>query len=547
MRRIAVIDAETDPFRKGRVPRPFVWGWFDGATYKQWWGDYAAFIRFLKKQNCIVYAHNGGKFDFHFLLGELSPYDEIMIINGRIARMHIGRAELRDSICILPVALAAYQKDKIDYGMFEANERDKPANRRKISAYLESDCRYLWQMVTAFNKRFGDNLTQAGAAMKQWQKISKRQEIEPAEQTDKEFYETFSPYYYGGRVQCFEAGVIDADFAVYDINSAYPYAMMQHHPYSANYERINGYAANADFYRVYCRSRGVFPYRGMGGAAGNGYGLSFPADAEMREYTITNWEYRAAIETNAISSIQVLESIRFGRRETFRAYIQEFWEERKAAKANNDTLTDIFCKLLMNSLYGKWAANPEHYRNYVIVPPDKAYLLASEKSAYDFGGDLGPWALGEKPLDEWAMRYYNVATGASITGFVRAMLWRAIHSSKGVLYCDTDSIACRKKGNAVHLGDALGQWKHEGNFDRAGIAGKKLYIFRGADGQRDKDGSRLYKTASKGVRLTRAELWKVAGGAAVDYTPEVPTFSIHKAPHFTARHVTATSTAEGTS
>lgn len=544
MRRIAVIDAETDPFRKGRVPRPFVWGYFDGTEYREFWGKHAAFIRFLKKQNVICYAHNGGKFDFHFLLGELSAYDDIMIINGRIARMHIGRAELRDSICILPVALAAYQKDKIDYGMFEAGERDKPGNRKRISAYLQSDCRYLWQMVTAFNKRFGDNLTQAGAAMKQWQKICKAEEIEPAERTDKEFYEAFAPYYYGGRVQCFEAGVIDTDFAVYDINSAYAYGMMQSHPYSANYERINGYADNADFYRVRCRSHGVFPFRGMGDSGPSGFGLSFPADDEIREYTVTSWEYRAAVDTRAISAVEVLESIRFARKQSFRAYIETFWNERKAAKLNNDTLTDIFCKLLMNSLYGKWAANPATYRNYIIVPPDQAHLLASEKSAFDFGGEIGPWVLGEKPLDEYAMRYYNVATGASITGFVRAMLWRAIHSCKGVLYCDTDSVAVRRKGAAVQVGERLGEWKLEGRFDRAGIAGKKLYIFRG---EPDSAGTRAYKTASKGVRLTDSELWRVARGGAVDYTPEAPTFSIHKAPHFTQRHVIATSTARGKS
>lgn len=528
---------------------PFVWGYYDGREYRQFKTG-CALARFLETVNCVCYAHNGGKFDFHYLLPHIAPYDDLTIINGRIARFHLGRCELRDSICILPVALAAYQKDEIDYAIFERGERDKPRNREKISAYLQSDCRYLWQMVTAFHKRFGDNLTQAGAAMKQWQKISKANEIEPADRTDKEFYDALSPYYYGGRVECFKAGVIDTDFAVFDINSAYPYAMLQLHPYSANFEEIDHYVDDADFYSLSCRSRGVFPYRGLGGPDLHGFGLSFPNDAEVRTYHVSNWEYRAALDTQAISEVHVFKSLRFARRQSFAAYIQEFWEARRVAKEQGDTLGDIFAKLMMNSLYGKWAANPDNYRNYIVVPRDKAHLLDGDKCPYSFGGELGPWALGEKSLDEAAMRYYNVATGASITGFVRAMLWRAIHSSReatrkaglkyGVLYVDTDSIACEVRGSAIHLGDALGQWKCEGHFDRAGIAGKKLYVFRGRLGERDSDGKRLYKTASKGVRLTRAELWRVAAGGSVDYRAEVPTYSVHKPPAFVNRTIRRT-------
>ena len=194
----------------------------------------------------------------------------------------------------------------------------------------------------------------------------------------------------------------------------------------------------------------------------------------------------------------------------------------------------MFSKLLLNSLYGKLSANPAEYRSYIIIPPDKAAALADPKSTYSFAGELGPWALASRPLEDHLRRYYNVATGASITGYVRAMLWRAIHSSKGAMYCDTDSIACRGRGAAVRLGDALGLWKHEGDFDRAGIAGKKLYIFRGAGRPR------FYKTAAKGAKLTHAELWRVAAGGAVEYRAEVPTYSIHKAPHFMDRTITKT-------
>lgn len=537
MRPIAVIDAETDPFRKGRIPQPFVWGYYNGSMYQQF-EKTADLIAFISERDELIYAHNGGKFDFHYLLSHLSAYDDLTIINGRIARCNIGIAELRDSWCIINEPLSKYKKDVIDYSIMESDQRHKRGNWLKICKYLKSDCVYLWEMVSEFVRRFGPELTQASAAMKQWRKLSN----DPHDKTDEEFYNALSPFYYGGRVQCFRSGIIDTDFDVYDINSAYAFAMMQKHPYSANYERISGYAKDSDFYVVDCISRGALPYRGDGGNNQMHFGLSFPNDETHRTYFVSGWELSSAKDTKSVERIKYIESIRFMRHVSFADYINKFWAAREVAKKAGDILGTLFNKLMMNSLYGKFAANPDNYHNFMIVPPSDAEAFAAGQidgvtGGWQFGGELGPWLLAQKELDEWQKRYYNVATGASITGYVRAMLWRAIHSSTGVLYCDTDSIAVKRKGGSVSLGNKLGEWKHEGCFDRAGIAGKKLYIFRGLP---DKAGKRIYKTASKGARLTHAELWKVARGGTVAYESEVPTYSVAKTPFFTNREIKKT-------
>lgn len=528
-RRIAVCDCETDPFRAHRVPKPFIWGYYDGREYRVFYST-IEFVEFLKDQHVIVYAHNGGKFDWHFLLEFCEPYDDVMIINGRISKMRLGLAECRDSYNILPVPLAAYKKDEIDYAIMEKGERDKPHNKQKIAEYLKSDCVYLHELITRFIDSFGLVLTQASAAMQYWKKVSKRE----LPRSDADYYEDISPYYYGGRVQCFRQGIIDCNFQVYDINSAYPYAMLNKHPYSTEYMQVDGYAEGADFYRVECISRGAFPFRGLGGLDNRIFGLRFPDDNETREYCITKWEYETAIASKTIESVSVKESLIYTDHVDFSEYINHFYEMRLKAKAEKDKANDLFAKLLMNSLYGKFAANPENYKNYIIVPMD--VIGGLETYGYQFAGELGPWGLGEADLTDEQLRYYNVATGASITGFVRAMLWRALSSSSGLLYCDTDSIAVEKRGPGVIIGDKLGQWKPEGDFDRAGIAGKKLYIFRGVS----KGGKREYKTASKGARLTDAQLWAVARGCEVSYTPEAPTFSPRKAPTFTTRRLNFT-------
>jgi hypothetical protein len=521
-RRIAVIDSETDPFRLGRIPAPFIWGWYDGEDYLTF-DTTAALAEFLRGRNEITYCHNAGKYDFFFMLDYLDAYSDLLIINGRITSMRIGVCELRDSFSILPIPLAAYKKDEIDYSIMEPLERVKPHNRAVIEAYLKADCVYLFELVRGFIDRFGSRMTLAGAAMAQWQKIAGS----PV-RTDAAFYETFAPYYYGGRVECFEHGIVEKTFDVFDINSAYPWAMRGEHPCGKAYT-VENRNRGADFYEIECESHGAFPFRGMG------HGLSFPADGERRTFFVTEHERVAAENTNCLVKPKFHTSIRFAQHQSFAEYVDKFFAEKKAAKESGEKAGEIFAKLMLNSLYGKFSANPAAYLNYCVFPLENAFAF-QEGYEWQFAGELGPWGLASKPLEESRRRYYNVATGASITGQVRALLWQSIAASRGVLYCDTDSIAVQRVSEGLEISGELGAWKHEGRFSRAGIAGKKLYIFKGMDGTPD-------KMAAKGVRLTAAELWTVAAGGSVDYAREAPTFSIRNAPKFISRKVVQTARA----
>ena len=139
---VAVIDFETVPFLHGRIPKPFAAAFFDGEIYREFWGANCAeylidFISTLEKEY-IIYAHNGGKFDFFFLLPWIT--NPLKLINGRIVKAGIlnTKSELRDSYAIIPVPLRAYQKDEIDYKFFEIEHREKYKN--EILHYLAGDC-----------------------------------------------------------------------------------------------------------------------------------------------------------------------------------------------------------------------------------------------------------------------------------------------------------------------------------------------------------------------------------------------------------------------
>lgn len=523
-RPICVADSETDPFLKGRVPKPFIWGFYNGADYEQFTRT-EEFIEFVQDQNIICYAHNAGKFDWHFITPYIPTFEPLTIINGRLAKFKIGECEFRDSFNIIPAPLSAYKKDEIDYSIFEEGERDKPENWTKICAYLKSDCVYLWEMVTQFIDDYGMNLTQAGAAMKFWAQLSNMEK--PT--SNAMYYEEMKSFYYGGRVECFEKGIINHPFKVIDINSAYPYAMIHEHPWGLNYTTYDHLPKELEndtetlsrcFIRIRGESFGALPYRSK-------TGLTFPNDNDNRIYDITGWEYIAAKHTGTVGRHDILEVREYHDSINFCGYVNHFFDMKLEASRTGDAARYVFAKLFLNSLYGKFAANPDNYEEFQTVP------ATSLDDAFADGWTFCQFidaetAIVNRPILEERKRYYDIAVAASVTGFVRAYLWRSICATDRPLYCDTDSIAAHCV-DGMALSDRLGDWDLEAVCDHGAIAGKKLYAFHKENG--------AWKTASKGVRLSAEEIVRIASGEVVTYHPEVPTFSVKSGVRFTPRKV----------
>lgn len=532
-RPIWAVDCETDPFKRGRIPAPFVWGVYTGSEYHQF-TDTEEMIIFLQENDVICYAHNGGKFDWHFITEYISDYEPLTIIAGRLAKFKIGYCEFRDSINIIPAPLAAYKKDEIDYSIFEESERNKPENWQLICDYLKADCIYLHEMVTQFIESYGMALTQAGAAMKIWAKMSGIQKPN----TGPDYYADFSKYYYGGRVECFQKGIIEDNFSVIDIRSAYPYAMTFDHPWSGIYavydnipEDIDDERLSRCFISLYAKGKGAFPLRGKNG-------LIFPNDNETHRFHITGWEYISARETNSLEISSIEEVTEFLDTVNFTDYVDYFFAVKNEADANMKSSVGserdywasqrLFAKIFLNALYGKFASNPDNYEEYMTVPAE--FIDAANQDGWGFCQLIAEeTAIVAKPLEEEKKRFYDVSVAASITGFVRAYLWRHICKTKGtMLYCDTDSIAA-SYFEGINLEEGLGNWELEAQCDFAAIGGKKLYAFRKLNGD--------WKTATKGVRLEPEEIIAIASGKAVTYHPEIPTFSIKRGIKFTPRTI----------
>lgn len=507
------LDFETDPFMFGRIPQTFACGIYfpnNGLT-KVFWGsncqrEVVAYLRKLPR--CTLYVHNGGKFDFWYLLPYAKP-QTVKIVNGRLMSFQIGKVRLIDTFPLMPFSLASYKKTEINYEIFEEERRDW--HRDEIEKYLMDDCIYLFELVKGFKEVVGERETIAGAAFQQMKKSGIKIEKQNEHHDDK-----FRPFYFGGRVQAFRTGIFRGPLSIYDINSAYPYAMTFDHPAGSQYVHTSALPTGGTpyFAVVSCESVGAFPIR-----AGDG-SLDFPADGEVRKFHVTSWELDAARELNNLKILKVHRCLIPEKTINFTDYVDKYFAMKAEAKKSGDKIKELAFKYLLNSAYGKWGQDPRKFKKYKIEEFGK--FVSGFVPLQDFGS-LTLWAC-DAPDPKG---FYDVAVGASITGFVRAMLWRAICASKDVYYCDTDSIICRS--SKVSIGPELGKWKLEMRPKKLAVAGKKMYAAVGGDKE---------KTASKGVRISAAQIFEVARGGVVDWHNDAPSFSFNSlGPRFVSRKV----------
>lgn len=527
-KRICTVDAETDPFKEGRAVKPFAIGFHDTeeGTYRDFWGDdcvaqfFAWFLVEYKETPCIVYWHNGGKFDVFFCLDFMDMGQHPVIINGRIVVLLFGGHEFRDSFAIIPEKLSAYQKDEISYDKFERAVREK--NKREILAYLKGDCIYLGELVLAFHDMFGDRLTIGGTALPM---LHSFHGYECLTQRDDEHFRKF---YFGGRVECFEIGNLVGNWKVCDVNSMYPRVMAdKRHPVGRDFVVRTSIDKKTHFARLVAKNDGALPRRGEEGE------LDFAC--ERGEFFATIHEIEAGLETGRLRIERVLAAYQFKQETSFAEFVNHFYKLRLEAKelcksadayiARVAKINNIFFKLLLNSAYGKFAQDPTKYHDYAItrgpLPSDDERGLFDEKAnpkgwqIESFYGSAIIW----KSAAENNQGFKNVATAASITGAARAVLLRGLVAATRPVYCDTDSIICEELNLETNPTE-LGAWKLEAVGDRVAIAGKKLYaVFN--------EGESI-KHASKGVKFNGEQIARISAGETLTHKSEVPTFKRDK-------------------
>lgn len=564
LRDLAVLDFETDPFDDATKAEilPFVCELYSDTfgSIVIWDDEFNSFIAKVVAaiealpNSYTIYAHNGGKFDYLFLVRHLRG---VVKFKGRaIMACKIGNHELRDSLHILPEKLAAWKKDHFDYSKMKRTSRHK--FKQEILDYLHSDCVYLFDIIKSFVKEFGLKISIGQAAFAELKKSYKVSNV--TEQTD----EFMRRYFFGGRVECiagrglFHSVSQREGYKLYDVNSMYPAVMANfEHPTSNEYNWRRG-APSEDtvFVDVECRNDGAFVSR-------TGDLEAAPVNGRGRFYTSIH-EFRIAIKHKLISEVDIIGVVDCLQRTNFAKFIVPMYDRRRAGKVTMEQLRiagredstefeelkkqDLFLKYLLNNAYGKFAQNPRNFKEYYYTDADQMpdaewmqdILLGTEEIRHQFGMPIertDEFAIWAKPSP--GRRYNNVGTAASITGASRAVLLDAMQNALDPIYCDTDSLIARRLDNVTIDVSKLGAWKIEQEFDDVIIAGKKLYACK-VKGYPDGHDKRV-KVRCKGASAPKwQDFERLLAGEVIETLNRAPTITRTGQQYYMRRRIRAT-------
>jgi DNA polymerase elongation subunit (family B) len=554
---IAILDMETDPFDdlKAKIAKGEKLGEDDqikpflAVLYSDnfdpvviWNEDFEKFVSELiaaieaLPERYTIYAHNGGKFDFMFLIKRMRGFVKF---KGRgIMSANIGGHELRDSFHIIPEKLANWKKDDFDYTKLRRGTREQ--HRAETIKYCIADCRYLLEIVKKFVHDFGLKISIGQAAMTELKK-----EYKNVASLGQNMDAYLRRYFFGGRVECLAGrGIFEGAYKLYDVNSMYPYVMANfQHPIGSEYLIRSGGPVGkfTRFVEIECDN--------YGGLVKRSENNETSATDEHGTYLTTIWEYQTALKYNLIDNVRIIRCLDCVEATDFSRFVNPLYDKRQLVKQLLPTLTegsaahddarkdDIFYKLILNNAYGKFAQNPRRFKESYITDCDER-PPADEIGFGDFPAFRNEdYAIWERPCPSF--RFNNVGTAASITGAARAVLMEAIQLAVDPIYCDTDSLICKSLDGLELHNSKLGAWKLEKELDAVIIAGKKLYAYKVA-GLDDCDKGRI-KVRSKGASgLTWNDLEQLLDDQIITSMNKGVTITKHGHQYYMQRRIRAT-------
>ena len=294
-------------------------------------------------------------------------------------------------------------------------------NTNQVRSYCISDCKYTKQLAEHWIKLFDDAFSfyparwLSSGYLAEKVLINNKINIPKFDSIPYVIQEMAYRSYYGGRFEIIKRGLIGKAF-LYDINSAYPYAITQI-PDLSKGKWIKRKSIHKDtklgFFRIRanspdCKYIPPFPFRVKSN-------IIFPS-GEFETY-VTLQELQAC---KSKTFYRILESYQFIPESDiypYRDFIEKLYQKRMELKAQNNPL-QLPIKIILNSIYGKTGQSVE---NRI--------------------GNL-----------------FNPVIFAFITGFTRAQLYNFVRENsieRDVVFFATDSICTTKKldVNSTKLGD----------------------------------------------------------------------------------------------
>ena len=488
----AVVDIETD--RRDGKEIAVTWAKAHDAgtdpetivadSWGEFWPEYVEYILSCKEsRQRRLYAHNGGNFDWPHLIvwlmdnGYTPERIRVIMAGGMILGIDVRVQKdvvihLRDSYRLLPESLAkltksfavAHQKLDINDQLHHDLAESDPFRFREYCVHdvlgLQEVLYSFWTMLYRLVGSIGElPMTLPALAMRLWRMTLDGDMMTPGTRKLKDLERRA---YSGGRTECFRVGRT-SEVNVYDVNSLYP-AVMQEIRVPTSYR--GGWTRTYDPDRL-----GLYDVEFT---QHNRDAKPVLRDEESQEFCYQGAGVYTTVELDLLREVggdfRVKEGYVFLRsRNLFADFITKWYGIRQDAQRKGDTGLSYVCKILMNSLYGKFGQKEEGWTLYLLP---RTELLQRIRRGDEIK-EMGEFVL---IMEERHNETTFVSIAAYITAAARSVLYGFIHEAESrggyVWYCDTDSV--HVSGAVLPTSDDLGAVKHEYT-GSASYAGKKLY------------------------------------------------------------------------
>lgn len=469
------------------------------ATFSNW-GDFIVFIRRLVgkyKGNRAqlhritrIWAHNGANFDYlslvEFLRDNRLASDTQYILSGStgigvVIKLHSKETlRLYDSNRLLPGSLDKLCKEfntetkKLDVDKKYKSKMELFLKKypKLFYDYLHADVCSLqeviykfWCMLYAIEGSVGYlPMTLPSMALRLF-RINMDDSFVISVPWNKEVKEFSRRAYTGGRVECYRSGKHE-HVNIYDVNSMYPSVMQ------ANVYPSSARAAWTQTYRTdllglweieYEQSNTLVPPvlrdEMSGDFSYTGKGVYTTPEIEL-------------IKEIGIKKLTITKGVVFQRStKLFEKFVDKYYGLRLQAQREGNSALAYVCKILLNSLYGKFGQVGVKQQIVQVTKEKIAEVMSKGGSVHIISDDY------MVTLENDMVEHEFVAIAAYVTSYARVVLYRAILAAgSGYIYSDTDSVHIDESSNTKpnNIGDNLGEMKLEYTGEVIYL-GKKLY------------------------------------------------------------------------
>ena len=255
--------------------------------------------------------------------------------------------------------------------------------------------------------------------------------------------------YHGGRVEAFHQGDLWTDHYYYlDINNMYGFIMLN----SSFPTGLQGYTNKLSIRRMinYLERYSVIARVTVNVdqpafiASVNGH-AAYPLG--RFETTLTSNEIRMALSNGWLEELH--EFSWYENKPLFESYVNDFYNLRMSYREAGNKGFEAICKLLINSLYGKFGQTGIEQRVIGKSNPDEIWhmpVINAQTGKRSYQTSLGGVIFEE--FHEGESHHAIPAIAAHVTADARLYLFSLIQKAgfENVFYCDTDSLIINRMG-----------------------------------------------------------------------------------------------------